>query len=161
MRQVISSSIVLALLAACQTTPPSDAETLRVTASMLNWIATYNNCDNPSKLAALYDGDAVLWGTMSQTIISTPASIQQYFERACTTNPKSTVELGQQLVRVYDDTAVSSGTYAFTVFPGGQARVVPARFSMTYRRNGDRWLIVDHHSSAMPAPPTQPAPPRR
>jgi len=161
MRPISLSLLVLAFLAGCQTTPPADADRSRVTASMLNWIATYNNCDNPRQLAALYDGDAVLWGTASQTIISTPAGIQQYFERACTTNPKSTVELGQQLVRFYGDTAVSSGTYAFTVFPGGQARVVPARFSMTYRRDGDRWLIVDHHSSAMPAPSTQPAPPRQ
>jgi len=161
MRQLMSSLLLVTLLAACQTAPPTDAEGSRVNASTLTWVATYNNCDHASKLAALYDTDAVLWGTMSQAIISTPGGIQQYFERACMTNPKSTVELGQQLVRVYGDTAVSSGTYAFTVFSGGQARVVPARFSMTYRRNGDRWLIVNHHSSAMPAPPAQPSPPRQ
>ena len=25
---------------------------------------------------------------------------------------------------------------------------LPARYSFTYLKNGDRWLIVDHHSSA-------------
>jgi hypothetical protein len=30
---------------------------------------------------------------------------------------------------------------------------LPARYSFTYINNGERWLIVDHHSSAMPAAP--------
>jgi len=55
--QLALAGPVLAFLAGCQTTPPADADRSRVTASMLNWIATYNNCDNPSQLAALYDGD--------------------------------------------------------------------------------------------------------
>jgi hypothetical protein len=29
----------------------------------------------------------------------------------------------------------------------------PARFSFVYRNRDGRWLIVDHHSSAIPAPP--------
>ena len=161
MRQLMSSSLLVTLLAACQTAPLTVADVSQVNAATQTWVATYNNCDHTSKLAALYDTDAVLWGTTSQAIISTPAGIQQYFERACTTNPKSTVELSQQLVRVYGDTAVSSGTYTFTVYAGGQARVVPARFSLTYRWKGDRWLIVDHHSSALPASPPQTPSPRQ
>jgi hypothetical protein len=34
----------------------------------------------------------------------------------------------------------------------GKAVVRPARFSLVYRNRGGRWLIMDHHSSVVPAP---------
>jgi len=33
----------------------------------------------------------------------------------------------------------------------GESKTFPARYSFTYVKNGDRWMIVDHHSSAMPS----------
>jgi hypothetical protein len=30
---------------------------------------------------------------------------------------------------------------------------VPARFTLAYRKVGEQWLIVDHHSSLRPVPP--------
>lgn len=35
----------------------------------------------------------------------------------------------------------------------GDARTA-VRFSFTYRRTGGQWLILDHHSSLMPAAPS-------
>ena len=43
------------------------------------------------------------------------------------------VAFGEQHIRVYGDTAVNSGAYTFTVFPGGQPLQYPARYSFTYR----------------------------
>jgi len=37
----------------------------------------------------------------------------------------------------------------------GEAKTLPARYSFTYVKDGNNWVIADHHSSAMP-----PAPPR-
>jgi|SoiMethySBSTD1v2_1073268.scaffolds.fasta_scaffold296153_3 hypothetical protein len=34
----------------------------------------------------------------------------------------------------------------------GQPVTTQARFSFTYRLRDGRWMIVDHHSSAVPAP---------
>jgi hypothetical protein len=30
---------------------------------------------------------------------------------------------------------------------------LPARYSFTYVKRGEAWLIVDHHSSSMPSAP--------
>jgi len=56
-------------------------------------------------------------------------------------------------VRVWGDTAASTGTYTFTGQRDGQTIRRPARFSFVYRLVNSRWMIVDHHSSAVPAAP--------
>ena len=119
-------------------------------------LSAFNSCD-AEKASTEYASDAVLWGTVAPTVISTPAGIRQYFERVCSSNPKPRVVLGEQLLRVYGETAVNSGSYTFTVFPAGQPLQFPARYSFTYRKKDGRWLIIDHHSSALPAqPPARP-----
>jgi len=50
-------------------------------------------------------------------------------------------------VRIFDDIAINSGVYTFT-FSGGAS--VQARFTYVYRWDGQSWLIIEHHSSAMP-----------
>jgi hypothetical protein len=62
------------------------------------------------------------------------------------------VAFGDQLVRVYGNTAINTGYYTFSYVKDGETRRIPARYSFTYVKNGERWLIVDHHSSAMPSP---------
>jgi Domain of unknown function (DUF4440) len=67
--------------------------------------------------------------------------------------PKATVKFGDQLIRVYGDTAVNTGYYTFSYTKDGETKSIPARYSFTYVKDGNDWKIVDHHSSAMPAPP--------
>ena len=150
----------VAALAGCQSVSQPRPATSEVAEATGAWVAAFNSCD-ATAAASLYQPDAVLWGTVSSSIISTKAGIQQYFERACASNPQPKVALGEQLVRVYGDTAISSGSYTFTVFVGGQARQFAARNSFTYRRNEGRWLIVDHHSSAAPPQSQQASTPSR
>jgi uncharacterized protein (TIGR02246 family) len=135
----------------------SSPETAKAEVSQVaqNWSAAFNICDSV-KAASLYDTEAVLWGTLAPAIVTSPAGIQQYFERACSSNPKPRVVFGEQHVRVYGNVAINSGTYTFTVFPGGQPFQLPARYSFTYRKMGGQWLIIDHHSSALPSPPQPP-----
>ena len=49
------------------------------------------------------------------------------------------------------DAAIDTGLYQFTLTNrNGSRSVVNARYTFVYERRGGRWLIVNHHSSAVP-----------
>ena len=105
------------------------------------------------KVLALYADDAVLWGTLSPTVRSNREALQDYFVNAFKVLPGLKVAFGDQLVRVYGNAAINTGYYTFSYVRDGEAKSLQARYSFTYIKNDERWLIVDHHSSAMPSPP--------
>jgi uncharacterized protein (TIGR02246 family) len=109
--------------------------------------------DDPEKVLPLYAGDAVLWGTLSPMVRSDRAAVRDYFVTAFKVLPGLKVAFGDQLIRVYGNTAVNTGYYTFSYVKDGQSESLPARYSFVFVNNGNRWLIVDHHSSAMPPPP--------
>lgn len=108
--------------------------------------------DNPDTILALYDDDAVLWGTLSPVVLRGKTAVRGYFERAYKALPGHRVTFGEQHVRVFGDTAVNSGYYTFSFLRDGQTQTLPARYSFVYRKRGNDWVIVDHHSSAVPRP---------
>jgi uncharacterized protein (TIGR02246 family) len=114
--------------------------------------------NNPDTIMPLYAKDGVLWGTLSPTVRSDPAALKAYFVAAFQALPKATVKFGDQLIRVYGDTAVNTGYYTFSFTKDGETKSIPARYSFTYVKDGNDWKIVDHHSSAMPAPAAAAAP---
>ena len=159
---LISKSVLLvlvALLSACATTAGGDsAAREQVAAATRAWIDAMGSHDQ-ERVLALYDPEAVLWGTTSPTIRDNPASIREYFNFLRTAPPYYKGVLGEQRIRVSGDMAINSGTYTFigpAVDAAGKPISRPARFSFVYRNRDGRWLIVDHHSSAVPAP--KPAP---
>lgn len=93
----------------------------------------------------------MLWGTVSEEIRDSPASVQQYFDYYASLDSLSVVEGSYQpSIRVFGDVAISSGTSTFRYTEGGVERLVPQRFTFVYRRSADSavgWEIVDHHSS--------------
>jgi uncharacterized protein (TIGR02246 family) len=113
------------------------------------WAAAYNTRD-PKQIVALYAPDAVFWGTSSPTLRDTPALIAEYFASA-PNSPNGRVEIGDLRVRVWGDIAASTGSYTFTDVRNGETIRRPARFSFMFRRTNGRWMIVDHHSSSVPA----------
>jgi uncharacterized protein (TIGR02246 family) len=108
--------------------------------------------DNPDAILPFYAKDAVLWGTLSPTVRSDQTALRDYFVRAFAALPGLKVTFGEQLVRVYGNAAVNTGYYTFSFTKDGETKTLPARYSFTYLKSGNRWLIVDHHSSAMPPP---------
>jgi uncharacterized protein (TIGR02246 family) len=123
-----------------------------VAAAGQKWATVFAE-NNPDAMLPLYAEDAVLWGTLSPTIRSDPAAVKAYFVGAFQALPKATVKFGDQLIRVYGNNAVNSGYYTFSYTKDGETKSIPARYSFTYVKDGNDWKIVDHHSSAVPAPP--------
>jgi hypothetical protein len=50
-------------------------------------------------------------------------------------------------------TPLNTGYYTFSYGKDGETKTLPARYSFTFVKTGGNWMIVDHHSSAMPTPP--------
>ena len=150
MKRTVSLSILfLALMVApAALADPKDD----VAAATAKWAEVFAQ-NNPDTISALYAKDGVLWGTLSPTVRSDPATIKAYFVGAFNALPKATVKFGDQLIRVYGNTAVNTGYYTFSYTKDGETKSIPARYSFTYVKDGDTWAIADHHSSAMPPPP--------
>jgi uncharacterized protein (TIGR02246 family) len=123
-----------------------------VAAAIMKWGDTLGQND-PDKVVALYAPDAVLWGTLSPTVRADHAALRDYFVTAFKVLPNLKVAFGEQLIRVYGTTAVNTGYYTFSYLKDGESKTLPARYSFTLVKDGEKWMIVDHHSSAMPPPP--------
>jgi uncharacterized protein (TIGR02246 family) len=123
-----------------------------VAAATMQWAQTLGQND-PDKVVLLYATDGVLWGTLSPTLRADRAALRDYFVTAFKVLPNLKVTFGEQLIRVYGGTAVNTGYYTFSYIKDGETKTLPARYSFTFVKQHKNWMIVDHHSSAMPAPP--------
>jgi uncharacterized protein (TIGR02246 family) len=121
-----------------------------IAAATARWAEVFVD-DNPDVILALYAPDAVLWGTLSPTVRQGPAALREYFVAAFKALPGHKVSFGEQLIRLYGNTAINSGYYTFSYVKDGETKTIPARYSFVYVKGDRGWLIVDHHSSAMPA----------
>lgn len=113
------------------------------------WAAAYNSHD-PARILARYDNEAVFWGTGSRTLRDTGDEILEYFARM-PARPTAHVAIGEHRVREFGDIAINTGFYTFSEVVGGDRVERSSRFSFTYRLRDGEWLIVDHHSSRVPA----------
>ncbi len=144
---LVTSLLILGFPSTALAGPKED-----VAAATQAWIDAMSSHD-AERVVALYDSEAVLWGTRSPTLRDNPAAVRDYFNILRTVPPSYKAVLGVQRIRVYGDIAINTGTYTFSEVRDGKQITRPARFSFVYRNSGGRWLIVDHHSSAVPVPP--------
>jgi uncharacterized protein (TIGR02246 family) len=141
--------LLAALASGCATNSGGGAgASEQVAAATLAWRAAYDSRD-PSRITALYDSDAVLWGTGAKRVAPDPAAIAEYFKNAAA-RPNARVSFGEQNIRLYGDVAVNTGYYTFSDVRDGQTTQRPARYTLVFRNREGRWLIVGHHSSLVP-----------
>lgn len=99
----------------------------------------------PKNVVALYEYDAILLPTISNTVCQTHEKIEQYFDNFLSLEPIGKIDAST--VRIFGSIAMNSGTCTFTFKSGNP---IQARFTFIYRWNGEKWMIMTHHSSQMP-----------
>ncbi|WP_405931607.1 SgcJ/EcaC family oxidoreductase [Streptomyces sp. NBC_00827] len=103
-------------------------------------------------VADRYASDAVLLPTVSPEIRTDRAGIVDYFEHFLANKPQG--KKIRTVVNVLDsNSAIDAGLYEFTLTDPetGEKREVEARYTYEYEKRGGQWLIVNHHSSVLPA----------
>jgi len=115
-----------------------------ITALFDEWNSALQTGD-PKQVASLYETNAILLPTVSNKVRHNHEEIEDYFVHFLAKKPSGKID--ESNVRTFGDIAINSGVYTFTLDGGTQ---VQARFTYVYRWNGQRWLIIEHHSSAMP-----------
>ncbi|MFI6155177.1 SgcJ/EcaC family oxidoreductase [Kitasatospora sp. NPDC051170] len=127
---------------------PSERE---IAALFDQWNAALQSGD-AEEVADRYAPDAVLLPTASPVIRTDRAGIVDYFEHFQQKKPRG--EKVRSVIHVLDaDSAVDAGLYRFylTDPKTGVTKPVEARYSYEYEKRGGKWLIINHHSSVIPA----------
>ena len=101
------SGVVLVLTAGLTMQSATACSRDSVAAAVEKWTSVFAE-NNPDTIMALYANDGVLWGTLSPTVRSEPATLKAYFVGAFQALPNATVRFGDQLIRVYGDTAINT-----------------------------------------------------
>lgn len=100
---------------------------------------------DPKQVTALYAKDAILLPTVSNKVRHNHAEIEDYFVHFCAKGPIG--KINEANTRILGEFAINSGVYTFTL---GDGSSVQARYTFVYQYINGSWLIIEHHSSAMP-----------
>jgi uncharacterized protein (TIGR02246 family) len=101
---------------------------------------------DPQKVVANYAEQSILLPTVSNKPRLTAAEKVDYFDHFLEDRPSGKINMRQ--IQIGCNMAVDTGLYTFYFAKTGD--MVRARYSFTYRWDGKQWLIISHHSSAMP-----------
>ncbi len=126
---------------------PSEAP---ISALFDEWNAAVESGD-AEKVADLYAPDAVLLPTLSPEVRTTRAGIVDYLEHFLARNPSG--ERLRSVVKVLDErSAIDTGLYRFTsTNADGTTDYADARYTFVYEKVHGEWMIINHHSSLLPA----------
>jgi len=103
---------------------------------------------NPDEVLKNYAPDAILLPTVSNKVRHNLAEVKDYFQNFLKLKPQGAIN--ERNIRVFDEVAIDSGIYTFSLVKDGQPAEVRARYTFVYHKVGDQWLISEHHSSMMP-----------
>jgi uncharacterized protein (TIGR02246 family) len=122
------------------------------------WISDYNAGD-VNHLSQLYDQDARLLSTGgSEKPIDGREAIHAYFTPIFKRGSASAAFDHDDVVKVFSDVAIETGYYHFEgPGPDGKTRILMSRYTFVFAKKDGEWMIVHHHSSAVPRPTVAPA----
>lgn len=144
-----------------RTDPLEESRRREVLAALDAWVAAMNAGQGPAPLMKLYADDAALFATLNPELLVTPDGRAGNFNGLADRQRKKgyKAELGKVVTHVFADAAVNTGYYTFSYLENDGRHVVNKyRFSFTYRRAAEGWLIVSHHSSPCPERNMSPQP---
>jgi uncharacterized protein (TIGR02246 family) len=145
----LAAVLALTLTGLLGAAPPALADDRAdVEAATQRWISAFNR-KSTDDIVALYAPDAVFHGTSSPVLRDSPALVREYFNGLANLG-NSTMATAEHRVQLLGDVAISSGFYIRSATDNGKTLQTPARFTFVYARRGGQWLIVAHHSSALP-----------
>lgn len=118
--------------------------------AVARWSQAFND-GSADDTAATYAPTASLWGTMATSLTTTPDAVKKYFSAGAGVVK---VKLGDHVAsELSDSVVVDAGQYEFSRTKDGQVNTFPARYTFVVAKQGDKWMIVHHHSSLLPKPP--------
>jgi uncharacterized protein (TIGR02246 family) len=150
-RHRVLALTLLVLTAAANAQGTAASATAQVEAATARWIDAFNRRDIDA-IVALYAPDAVFFGTSSPVLRDKPALVREYFQGLTRLGADARNAVGEHRVQLLGNVALNSGYYTLTRQQDGKQTASPARFTFVYQRRGGQWLIVAHHSSALPRP---------
>lgn len=130
----------------------SGGEVKAVLALFDTWNAALASGD-PKKVADLYAPDGVLLPTVSNSVRCDRKGLEDYFTNFLKLQPQGVIDeygIRQEAVDSNGESSVisNSGIYTFTL--GVDGSQVQARYTYVYKKIGDEWKILSHHSSQLP-----------
>jgi uncharacterized protein (TIGR02246 family) len=107
---------------------------------------------NPDTVIANYAADATLLPTVQNGPLIGRPDIRGYFVYFLKQSPQGAID--QRVIHVGCNIAYDIGLYTFTLSGDqpGSSKQVKARYTFVYALDHGTWLIVHHHSSALPVP---------
>jgi len=144
-----AAALCIPAAASAQETQKCAAVTKEQVAGLFDrWNASLQT-KNPDEVVKNYAADAVLLPTVSNKPRTNPQDIRDYFVHFLEKSPKGIINT--RTVHIGCNDAYDAGTYTFTVTGAdGKTSQVAARYTFVYELRDGKWLIVHHHSSAMP-----------
>ena len=148
-RVALTGTLIFPSVASAQETLKCEPVTQnQIIALFDRWNASLKT-KNPDEVVKNYAPDAVLLPTVSNKPRTNPREIRDYFVHFLAKSPQGVIN--SRTVHVGCNNAYDAGTYTFTMTGAdGKTIQVPARYSFIYELRDGKWLIVHHHSSAMP-----------
>jgi uncharacterized protein (TIGR02246 family) len=144
---VIKLAVCLFTVLVCSATTWADFNS-DIESTTHQWIAAFNRKDAKA-IVSLYAKDAVLFGTSSPVLRDKPELVWEYFKTLPSLGD-AVISMGEHRVQVLGDVAINTGYYTRSSIQDGKKVENPARFTFVYAKRDGKWVIVNHHSSALP-----------